>query len=248
MYGYLLDGELASNYLSWQWIAGTFSHKPYVFNAENVQKYASWLSCTNTQIDRDYEALDDIARNQADLGPEAFITSTPVPVPELFYEPVHFKDVSTLDLSNKVQLDEAKNWARVQKNIRLINPWDLGKPHQGKSQVGVIDLRFHEKHPWSRQRWEFVLNGMHKVCEQIWVLNTTGIANTKQILKVTQSLGGHVSIDESLNPAYRGLPALLNIQGVPSETLLPEPPYFQQSFSKFYKKTTQMAGSLDALF
>ncbi|MBU6436259.1 MAG: deoxyribodipyrimidine photolyase, partial [Betaproteobacteria bacterium] len=40
MVGHLLDGDLASNHLSWQWVAGTFSTKPYVFNAENVARYA----------------------------------------------------------------------------------------------------------------------------------------------------------------------------------------------------------------
>ncbi|MGC8035725.1 FAD-binding domain-containing protein, partial [Salmonella enterica] len=40
MVGHLLDGDLASNHLSWQWVAGTGSHKPYLFNAENVAKYA----------------------------------------------------------------------------------------------------------------------------------------------------------------------------------------------------------------
>ncbi|WP_428388253.1 FAD-binding domain-containing protein [Mucisphaera sp.] len=36
---HLLDADLASNNLSWQWVAGTFSHKPYIFNLENVQKW-----------------------------------------------------------------------------------------------------------------------------------------------------------------------------------------------------------------
>ena len=40
LYGHLLDGDLASNHLSWQWVAGTGSHKPYLFNAENVARYA----------------------------------------------------------------------------------------------------------------------------------------------------------------------------------------------------------------
>lgn len=39
MYGLLVDGDLASNHLSWQWIASTFSHKPYIFNRENLQRY-----------------------------------------------------------------------------------------------------------------------------------------------------------------------------------------------------------------
>jgi deoxyribodipyrimidine photo-lyase len=38
---HLLDGDPASNNLSWQWVASTFSNKPYIFNLQNVQKYAS---------------------------------------------------------------------------------------------------------------------------------------------------------------------------------------------------------------
>ena len=36
---HLIDGDEASNNLSWQWIASTFSHKPYIFNLDNVAKY-----------------------------------------------------------------------------------------------------------------------------------------------------------------------------------------------------------------
>lgn len=36
---HLLDGDEASNNLSWQWVASTFSNKPYLFNLENVTKY-----------------------------------------------------------------------------------------------------------------------------------------------------------------------------------------------------------------
>jgi len=38
---HLLDGDEASNNFSWQWVASTFSQRPYIFNLENVQKYAS---------------------------------------------------------------------------------------------------------------------------------------------------------------------------------------------------------------
>jgi deoxyribodipyrimidine photo-lyase len=36
---HLLDGDPASNNLSWQWVASTFSNKPYFFNRENLQRY-----------------------------------------------------------------------------------------------------------------------------------------------------------------------------------------------------------------
>lgn len=38
---HLLDGDLASNNFSWQWVASTFSQKPYIFNLDNVEKYFS---------------------------------------------------------------------------------------------------------------------------------------------------------------------------------------------------------------
>ena len=66
LYGHLLDGDLPSNHLSWQWVAGSFSSKPYLFNAENVVKYApagarqAW-DCSGTVIDQSYEALDVMA-------------------------------------------------------------------------------------------------------------------------------------------------------------------------------------------
>ena len=68
MLGHLLDGDLASNHLSWQWVAGTGSSKPYLFNADNVAKYApaQWNS-PGTAIDTSYEALDEVARGTAPI-------------------------------------------------------------------------------------------------------------------------------------------------------------------------------------
>ena len=42
---HLLDGDPASNNLSWQWVASTFSHKPYFFNRENLEKYTNSEYC-----------------------------------------------------------------------------------------------------------------------------------------------------------------------------------------------------------
>ncbi|MBC7472276.1 MAG: hypothetical protein H7196_03400 [candidate division SR1 bacterium] len=58
MYYYLLDGDLASNTLSWQWVAGTFSSKKYFANQENFNKYG--LSSDRqygTILDKSYEEL-----------------------------------------------------------------------------------------------------------------------------------------------------------------------------------------------
>ncbi len=39
MYYHLLDGDLASNTCSWQWVAGAFSSKKYYCNQENINRF-----------------------------------------------------------------------------------------------------------------------------------------------------------------------------------------------------------------
>ncbi len=42
---HLLDGDPASNNMSWQWVASTFSHKPYFFSRENLERYTKGVYC-----------------------------------------------------------------------------------------------------------------------------------------------------------------------------------------------------------
>ncbi len=62
---HLLDGDPASNNLSWQWVASTFSHKPYIFNRANLEKYAGSAYCQSCSLragcplDDSYEALTE---------------------------------------------------------------------------------------------------------------------------------------------------------------------------------------------
>jgi deoxyribodipyrimidine photo-lyase len=44
---HLLDGDPASNNLSWQWVASAFSHKPYIFNRGNLERFSSGRFCAN---------------------------------------------------------------------------------------------------------------------------------------------------------------------------------------------------------
>lgn len=41
MLGLLADGNIAVNNLSWQWVASTRSDKPYIFNWDNIEKFAA---------------------------------------------------------------------------------------------------------------------------------------------------------------------------------------------------------------
>lgn len=61
---HLLDGDPASNNLSWQWVASTFAGKPYLFNRENLERYTRGRYCRDCPrrhdcpFDAPYEELE----------------------------------------------------------------------------------------------------------------------------------------------------------------------------------------------
>jgi deoxyribodipyrimidine photo-lyase len=64
---HLLDGDPASNNLSWQWLASSFSSKPYIFNRANLERFSSGRYCRSCQaaaagtcpFEASYEALQE---------------------------------------------------------------------------------------------------------------------------------------------------------------------------------------------
>jgi deoxyribodipyrimidine photo-lyase len=62
---HLLDGDPASNNMSWQWVASTFSHKPYFFNRENSERYTKGVYCRQCPLygscdfEGSYEELEE---------------------------------------------------------------------------------------------------------------------------------------------------------------------------------------------
>ena len=72
---HLLDGDVASNNLSWQWVASTFANKPYYFNLDNLQKFCG------TDIDTSYHKNKPLAGSYEDLHLKLFPNLDP-PVPQ----------------------------------------------------------------------------------------------------------------------------------------------------------------------
>lgn len=64
MYAHLLDHDPAANFLSWQWVAGTFSSKQYVANQDNINKYTNTKQL-HTFLDTEYENLPNAIFNAA---------------------------------------------------------------------------------------------------------------------------------------------------------------------------------------
>jgi len=76
MYYHLLDGDLASNTLSWQWVAGTFSSKKYFANQENLNKYGNAADRQfGTILDKSYEELSQNSDDK--IAPSVFEDRSP---------------------------------------------------------------------------------------------------------------------------------------------------------------------------
>jgi deoxyribodipyrimidine photo-lyase len=247
MYGHLLDGDLACNHLSWQWVAGTFSHKPYLFNADNVAKYAPATAAKHwesfgTGIDLPYDAIEALAHSPHAVAPERTAALGTAEPPLLAAPPgAHWFDAGVLD----------------GKAVELVHPWALGPrpeddgtpdsaqtPRMTRSscRLGVLHLPFHLAFPWSERRYQFVMTRMQAVCDAVFVGDLTQLAPA--LARAAQ-----VRAQATLNPHYRdALAAIARL--MPQAAWLPQPSKPCDSFSKFYERVQRDAaktGGLSAL-
>ena len=161
MLGHLLDGDLASNHLSWQWVAGTGSSKPYLFNADNVARYAPahWHS-PGTVIDTSYEELDRIARSSKSVRPHNVGAPNGIQQPDLYAAP---PDAAWLAPDDAIAAN---------RDVWLIHPWSLGSVPQPSIKnslvIGVGFVQAHAQVPWSARRWSFVTRGLQTLTPHLW--------------------------------------------------------------------------------
>ena len=156
---HLLDGDLASNHLSWQWVAGTGSSKAYLFNAENVARYApaSWHS-SGSVIDCSYETLDAMARSSRPV--KATPQGAGIEEPPLTSIPLH------LALATPQAADVAG------RDVWLVHPWSLGEPSPDMPKdcvrLGLWPAEHHNAWPWGKARWEFTGERMAALTSLCW--------------------------------------------------------------------------------
>jgi len=67
---HLLDGDPASNNLSWQWVASSFSSKPYWFDRENLERLSGGRFCRSCARANDCPFAGDRARLAQRLFPQ----------------------------------------------------------------------------------------------------------------------------------------------------------------------------------
>lgn len=81
MYYHLLDGDWASNTLSWQWVAGTNSSKKYLANQDNINRFC-YTNQKDSFLDHSYEYLAKMSCPKALEATEKLQLETNLPESE----------------------------------------------------------------------------------------------------------------------------------------------------------------------
>ncbi len=198
LYGHLLDGDLASNHLSWQWVAGTGSSKPYLFNADNVARFAPahWHS-PGTVIDTSYEVLDRLARQP--VAPCA-----PLPA----WPPARLRGIAGSGLlANEAAAEPrlmvappralgatAPDAAQVTgRDVWLVHPWGLADLPAalpaGTVVIGLYVADYHRAWPWGERRWQFVGSRLSGLAPRRWYGEATTIGAALAGARSVRSIG-----------------------------------------------------------
>ncbi len=136
MYYHLLDGDLASNSLSWKWTAGAFSKKKYYCNQENINKYTQSKQ-QHTFLDCTYEELTTLQIPGILKERSDFSQMTKLPKKET---PILQKGLPVL-IYNAYNLDPAWHSNKASNRILLLEPSHYKKyPVSNKVVKFITDL------------------------------------------------------------------------------------------------------------
>ena len=242
LYGHLVDGDLASNHLSWQWVAGTGSSKPYLFNAENVARFAPahWHS-PRSVIDTSYEALDLLARRAAPVPAQP--AAEGVEEPALFIEApalLHAPPAAPLSTPGPSQ-PAAKPEDVRGRDVWLAHPWALGEPPRdlpaNTFRLGFYSAEFHSRWAWSETRWAFVDQRMRTLTDTCLHADTATLAGL---------LGAARSVRTVADPHIgTALHAVAEVR--PAERIFADVTRPCESFSRWWKEATRGVRNLHDL-
>lgn len=135
LYFHLLDADWASNALSWQWVAGSFSSKKYFANQENINRYC-YTNQRQTFLDIPYEDFANLL--------------IPKPLTELIDWKMETSLAKQKDLALNLDLP-----TYIYNFYNLDPHWDS---HILANRVLLLEPSFFQKYPVSDSTIDFVLN------------------------------------------------------------------------------------------
>jgi deoxyribodipyrimidine photo-lyase len=135
LYYHLLDGDIASNHLSWQWVCGSASSKKYFANQENINKYTG-SNQQNSFLDTDYGSL------------------TSMPVPEALQATTLLSLQTILPNTGSLKIDNSKPTC-IYNSYNLDTLW---RKDENVNRVLLLEPSHFKKYPVSEKVLSFIIN------------------------------------------------------------------------------------------
>ena len=205
-------------------MAGCFSSKPYLLTPRTSLRFAPGLASAGTWIDRPRAELEAIARGRDDIGPEPGLHRGVSEPPLLTRPPGHTRPRDFMPLFSG-------------RRVTLVHPWSLTRPRDASIAIGVIHLPFHTQHPWSRQRWDFVMSRMEEICDAVWIGDLRRLGELAVRCE-------RLAARPTLSDGYREAFAALGTTPLAVTPMLPRPPRPGRSFSAYMKQLRRIAPQL----
>jgi deoxyribodipyrimidine photo-lyase len=206
MYYHLLDGDIASNNCSWQWVAGAFSSKKYYCNQENINKY-TFSAQSGTLLDKPYESIVNM------------------PIPLVLQEIVSLELNTNLPATALPSLDTSL--PTLIYNSYNVDP--LWRKDEKVNRVLLLEPSHFKNYPVSDKVIQFIME-LSKNIEGIQIY-TGEIADIHNLY--TQSNNGQPAfIISKEHPAYSYYPGIKD----PREWMFPNVTGYFPSFFSYWKK------------
>ncbi len=141
LYYHLLDGDVASNHCSWQWVAGAFSSKKYFCNQENINKYTGSIQ-RNSFLDKGYDEIPCM------------------PTPDTLKTTLSPDYTTVLPVTQPLDIDSNK--PTLVYNSYNLDP--LWRKELDANRVLLLEPSHFSAYPVSEKVMGFILNQASKIC------------------------------------------------------------------------------------
>ncbi len=214
MYYHLLDGDIASNNCSWQWVAAAFASKKYYFNQENVNKY-TFSKQQNSFLDKSYEEIATMPVPQNLLATTNPVLQTILPVTQ----------IPLLDTSKPTLIYNSYN---------LDVLWRRG---EDVNRVLLLEPSHFKKYPVSKKVLQFVID-LSKNIDGI-IIYTGEISEITSFYKNASTSKDECIISKE-HPAFTYYPGVKDSR----DWMFPVVTGYYNSFFSFWKKTKSISKKL----
>jgi deoxyribodipyrimidine photo-lyase len=206
MYYHLLDGDLASNSCSWQWVAGSFSSKKYYCNQENINKYTS-SNQRHTFLDASYEHIATMP------VPNALEATTTLDLKTILPQ----TEVPTLDTSKPTLLYNSYN----------LDP--LWRATENVNRVLLLESSHFNQYPLSEKVIDFIISLSKNIDGIIMYAGEVDVL-TKQYENADLKISNTFFSKE--HPAFEYYPGIKDSR----DWMFPNTEGYYPSFFSFWKK------------